>query len=69
MKALVIVCIILFFIIGVLLNLLRVSYSRKKDKFEEEQKTKNELKEKIETGNNRTDFDASLDVLHQLSKK
>ena len=37
--------------------------------YEQRQKEKNELKEKIETGNSAADFNNSVDVLHNLANK
>lgn len=69
MKVLIIVNIVLVALVGLLANFLRMACSNKKEKAAEEQKEKNELKEKIDTGNSKSDFNATLDVLHQLSKR
>lgn len=39
------------------------------EELNKQQEKKNELKESMETGNNRADFDNSINILHNLSKK
>lgn len=61
--------IVTFFVLIFIILDKKRKLEKEKQRIIEETKKKNELKESIETGNDNADFDTSINILHNLSKK